>query len=470
MSFSNFERLTPLDLIMPKVYIATILTFETTESSLTLQSAFQKGLEKLATQIPWVSGRVFPTNQKNKASLEMRWNQNTTPALIDKGILDRSYKELSANGMPPSSIPRNLRPVSDMVEHNPIEQGAPVFAASIFRFGDGEGIGLYICMHHNVVDAAGLFETVKLWAQNTTQTAASSSFCDQSLSSLGRVTRLSEALSSDLHSVSTHSLDDLFASHPEYSRAPLTLPSEFPSCTTKVFAIPMLHIDIIKHRLGNYMSTTPTTNTLVCALVWSAITNARMQRDPALELKYSRLVTAVNGRRRLGANKKFPAENPYFGNMVLYALAIIQGKDLSVFNNPGSTSFKSLAELCEVIAESQSPARVNSRYVAEVHQLVESVDDYRSVFVGWDLFESKDLTMTSWADLNFYGLEFGLGLGTPEFVRVPYTEADGVGLVLPRRACQMDDIGGGEVVEVMVMLRRDDMVILEEGGLCGSFL
>jgi hypothetical protein len=51
----------------------------------------------------------------------------------------------------------------------------------------------------------------------------------------------------------------------------------------------------------------------------------------------------------------------------------------------------------------------------------------------------------------------GDGLGKPEFVRVPYTEADGVGLVLPRRS---DKWGGdGEVVEAMIMLRRGDMSV-----------
>lgn len=70
--FSNIERLTPLDLIMPEVYIA-ILTFQTTESTTTLQNTLQPGLEKLATQIPWISGQVFPTTlENNKPSLEMR--------------------------------------------------------------------------------------------------------------------------------------------------------------------------------------------------------------------------------------------------------------------------------------------------------------------------------------------------------------------------------------------------------------
>jgi hypothetical protein len=176
-----------------------------------------------------------------------------------------------------------------------------------------------------------------------------------------------------------------------------------------------MHIQSVRrfHGVHQYYQTPPrklhahdsNDNTLVCALVWSAITHARMQRDPALESKYSRLVTAVNGRRRL--SKGFPAENnPYFGNMVLYALASMQGKDLSVSHERDSDSLQLLADLCKVIAQSQSPARVESRFVAEVHQLVDSMDDYRSVFVGWDLFGSRNLTITSWAGLGFYGVDW----------------------------------------------------------------
>jgi hypothetical protein len=70
--FSNIEKLTALDLIMPKVYMAN-LTFRTTESTTTLQNTLQPGLDKLAAQVPWISGQVFPTTlENNKPSLEMR--------------------------------------------------------------------------------------------------------------------------------------------------------------------------------------------------------------------------------------------------------------------------------------------------------------------------------------------------------------------------------------------------------------
>jgi hypothetical protein len=75
----------------------------------------------------------------------------------------------------------------------------------------------------------------------------------------------------------------------------------------------------------------------------------------------------------------------------------------------------------------------------------------RALFVGWDLFGSTDLTITSWAD-------FGSGIGKAGFVRFPYMEADGVAIIMPRKHRGEND----EVLEVVVALRRDDMAALEE--------
>ncbi|KAJ8132512.1 hypothetical protein O1611_g1107 [Lasiodiplodia mahajangana] len=94
------------------------------------------------------------------------------------------------------------------------------------------------------------------------------------------------------------------------------------------------------------------------------------------------------------------------------------------------------------------------------------MEDYRTVFVGWDLFGSRDLTITSWADLGLYNASFGEGLGKPEFVRIPSSPADGVVIVLPRKR---GEGATSEVVEVMVMLRTDDMTVLEKDAAWKNF-
>ncbi|KAE8314542.1 hypothetical protein BDV41DRAFT_575800 [Aspergillus transmontanensis] len=124
--------------------------------------------------------------------------------------------------------------------------GAPVFAASRFRFTD-QGVGLCVCFHHNAVDATGIIKVVRLWAR---------SFSDPGFDF-------------------SNPPQDLFASQPEYSKAPPAMPTEFPSCTSELFKASIHRINVLKETLRSYMSNAPTTNVLLCALIWTTVTRVR---------------------------------------------------------------------------------------------------------------------------------------------------------------------------------------------------
>ena len=454
----NFEQLTPLDIVMPRTYVQALLTFRTTDQAAFAQA--QRGLSDLSMQLPWLSGRVFPSTMPDgeRPSLQLRWTENETPPkLIDYGTIPASYEALSAKGMSPADIPPDVWPTPNLTEDIYTTHGAPAFAASLFRFSDDKGVGLCVSIHHNIVDATGFAEILRCWAGSVTQPGSN---CPGS--SQGRLARLSDALATELQAVSASSLDDLFASHPAYSRTPPALPAEFPPCTSKLFRIPIAQLDNLKQLLEGRMATAPSTNTLLCSLVWQAVTRARTHRNPALAQQASRLVTAVDGRQRIDQELSAPT-NPYLGNVVLYALAEASVQDLGVPFEQDSAGL--LASICESIRGSQSPAQVNRQYIAEVYSLVDRIENYKTVYPGWDLFNSCDLTITSWADLPLYGLDFGQALGKPDFVRVPYMEADGVSFILPRKRAADGVSVSDEVLDVVVMLRRDDMQVLEQDSL-----
>jgi hypothetical protein len=71
------------------------------------------------------------------------------------------------------------------------------------------------------------------------------------------------------------------------------------------------------------------------------------------------------------------------------------------------------------------------------------------------------LTVTSWANLELYELGFGDAAGKPMFVRTPFAEHDGLVVMLPRRRGVVEK-GGGEKMEVIVLLRTEDMEKLEK--------
>ncbi|KAE8131254.1 transferase family-domain-containing protein [Aspergillus pseudotamarii] len=440
------EQLTPLDLVMPRTYIRVLLVFQTTISTLAVTQSLQHGLDRLSKQVPWLSGRVFPsTSIQNKASLEIRSNAGDTPTLVDKGSIAATYTTLASHGLPMEAIPSEVWPVSSMIDDALSATGAPAFAASFFRFAD-QGVGLCVCLHHNAVDASGLSEVVRLWAQNIAETKS-----EFSGSLKGRIERVSKALSPDLEEIAALSSENVLALHPEYSNVPPAMPTEFAPCTSKLFAISIHRINAFKETLRKYALNAPTTNVLLCALIWTTITRVRNNRNPALESDTSRLVTAVNGRQRISERLSDP-ENPYFGNAVLYSLTKCHVGALTTSDE----AMSSLAQLCECISESQSESTIGSRHIAEVYRLVDGMEDYRSLFAGWDLFGSRDLTITSWAALDLYGVDFGPMLGKPRFVRLPCMEADGVAIILPRRRALSE-----EMLEIMVMLRRDDMGFLD---------
>ncbi|KAL1872323.1 hypothetical protein VTK73DRAFT_1554 [Phialemonium thermophilum] len=457
---SNVESLTPLDTLMPRTYIATLLTFRTTESNSTVKEELQTGLECLFRQLPWLAGRVFPatSTQGQKPSLEIRWDRsNTFPYLIDKGSIPVEYEALSLAGLPPALIPPDIWPAPSMIDESLFLEGAPVFATSFFRFRDNRGLGLCVCMHHHAVDATGFAAVLKLWADNTTGVKG------HVLNPAGgRLERLSNALSSDLEGVANMSLDVLFTRHSEYSKLPPALPSSSPPCTCKLFTFPVARINEVKRSLEEHSSGTQTTNSVLCATIWSAVTCVRTERNPNLKEGTSRLITAVNGRRRV-SDEIASSANPYLGNVVLYSVSRLAVEDLvAAFDQPAK---QSLLIVCNTISRSQSPSIINSRFVAEVYRLAQNVIDYRTIFVGWDLFGARDLTITSWADLGLYEMQFGPRLGKPEFVRVRHADADGVAIILPRKKSWSGASGTGafnEVVEVMLMLRTDDMDALEQ--------
>ncbi|CEL01469.1 hypothetical protein ASPCAL01051 [Aspergillus calidoustus] len=443
---TSVEGLTPIDALMPRNYIRAVLIFEdaTTQHAQTTL-LLQSGLDVISKQIPWLSSRVFPRASAagEPYSLEIRWDGHTTPTLLDKGTMDISYDTVSANGMQPELIPETVWPVSGMIDESLHTAGAPVFAASTFRFAD-RGCGLCVCMHHNAVDGAAFSEIIRHWARAIAEPGLviPSSF-------KGRCERLTAALADDLAETSSISTDGLFEKHPEYSRLPPAVPEAFPSSTCKLFTVSLHWIDTLKSLLAKHTSTPPFTNTILSALLWTTITRVRTTSGSSSRaIQSSRLVTAVNARQRLPLAFS-PPDAQYLGNAILYTVAEFSAAALAAANE---SPIHSLAEICTAILNSQPPSTINARHVAEVHELSTRTGDPRGLFVGWDLFNSRDLTITSWADFGLYGVDFGLGLGRLGFVRLPYMEADGVVIVLPRRRGE-----GEKGVEVLVMLQRDHM-------------
>lgn len=459
-SNQSIERMSPLDLLMPECYVAAVLTFPTTHPQSSLLPRFQSALDKVCECIPWLKGRVVATDTEAGQSpgREVRWAATgEPPRILDKGILtDVSYAKLAAQNMPLDGIPNEAWPPSseEQAENASKEDGTPVFSASFFGFAEGDAVGLCVHGHHCTMDGFGFASITRLWSEIMCNSDSASSPISSFCSAVGRSSRLDAALG-DIPLPT--SIEELWAKHTEYSlMAPSTTPVDSSECTGEVFQLSVRKIDAIKDRLQVHLSTRPSTNSVACALVWSAIMRARTGRVPSLLQGVSKMPMIVNGRKRLSPMLADP-DDPYLGNVVLLTVAEVAAAALPscTAELADADAEKRMASVVAAVAAAVAPETVDATYVREVAALVRGVDDHRTIFPGWELFRPRDVCVTSWADQGFYDFDFGEGLGKPEFVRIPYSQGDGVVVILPRRRGMVD-----EKLDVIVLSLKEDMEVI----------
>ncbi|KAJ4252803.1 hypothetical protein NW762_010709 [Fusarium torreyae] len=446
---AGIEPLTALDALMPKNYVRVLLAFRTSEPFDVVSQRLQAGLNATTEKIPWISGRVCSASHGDRyAHGVIRYSSDSgSPQIIDRGSIDKPISSLEAHAMDCTTIPEDVWPLGAL----PGSDELLVLGASVFRFKDDHGLGLCVCMHHHATDAAGFTEVLKIWAQETAARGSSSSQFDGT-----RLSRISEALASQISEVSSKDLEQLFGLLPEYSPLPPVMPASFPSFTSQMFTIPTQHLDTYKQALAPLLETPPSTNTVLCGLLWSSITRIRAQhRNDTPAHASSRLIMAVNGRRRIGPNFS-PPDNPYIGNLVLYASA---EQSFDALENAASSA-RDQAEVCNIITQSIASAKIDSQHIANVFELGRKARDCSTIFPGWDLFNHKDITITSWADLDLYQMGWGSELGQPGFVRFPFSAADGVCIILPRRRAD-SALHSQSLIEVLIMLKEEHLEALK---------
>jgi hypothetical protein len=223
-----------------------------------------------------------------------------------------------------------------------------------------------------------------------------------------------------------------------------------------------------------------TVNNIISALAWSCITRIRASRTGPSFSAESKLGFAVNGRKHLG--KDFVGEY-YLGNVNIFGHAVLKVSELeaaSLYQYPnqgGSPYTADMDKLSRVISSIGSGiSRISLAHIAEVIALVESSPNVGAIAPGWNAFIGPDLTITSWANLGVYECDFGGGLGSPDFVRVPYAEFDGLGIILPRcrqlpneRNKDQDGKPKDEMIEIVVFLQQVDMEMLERDAVWKSW-
>jgi hypothetical protein len=485
---------------MPKLYVGLFLIFSTQSPTVAIKN-LEAGLQKVNERLPYIQGRVFATegNTEGRGRLAVKWSAADKNIQLRKACVEglgarslsgMSYEKLRDENAPLHYFPANLSPLSAWRHLQPntsCGQDVPVLAANYTLLDGGVVIGL--CIHHGVMDGAGIAEFIRFWA-NCTRCGNVSGMPapdpDEPLHR-DRLLQLATCRAPDGKAEPDRenetrprkrSFRKLFTRHPEFTlqsdltaTAGLPLPPPSPMGWSKMFAFDVSKLDAIKTSLQYETSEQITTNTILSALVWSCITHVRAtRREGGLGALSSKLGFTINGRTRLPRGGAL-TDSPFLGNVVLYGLSEMTVVELervglachavadSGFSDLGMANRDSpLAPVAREISNAIN--RVTQEHIAEVVDLVDQAPDARDIGPGWNSFHAADIILTSWANMGLYQSDFGAGVGKPKFVRVPEIETDGFVIVLPRKRTSAE--GGVESTEVVVAMHPEDIAALEK--------
>lgn len=464
--------LSPLDQLMPPCYIRIFLVFETNNHEDGIQSLAQ-GLGKLTKLVPYIRGRVFRAEEEDRWAIRCS-DDDADPELKER-MLDAdermpSYSDLQKSHAPLCHFDDSLSPLPVVST----EREAPVFAASYTRL-DGALLMCY-CVHHNVMDGTGAAELAGLWAACARGEDVDQHDVDPQ-EPFHRAALLDVAGAEPDSSVPAQVHTGVHA-HLARPREPLPSTAKIVSFSTERLVKTRAALE--RARAGSPSASTGpiSTNTVLNAVIWSTVTRIRLarlardgQRDAAGSLALpssSRLSFAVDGRRRLGGD--FCGRARFLGNVNVNSLAEADLHTLAaasryVCATEEVSSGDALGALARVVEAVSSAAARNTRsYIRHVVSRVQQASSAAQVALDWQISHELDLTLTSWANQGFYEFDFGRGLGKPSFVRVPYMEADGLVIILPRRRG-----GPQERIEALVGLNVDDLQALESDAAWNSW-
>ncbi|KAF5559110.1 BAHD acyltransferase DCR [Fusarium phyllophilum] len=443
-SLSAKQKLTPLDMNMPRLYgIRLILCYPTKPGvdKWQIYENLKKGLADTATSIPWISGQIGPEEGQDPKTRKVQILDS--PGGFRFPYKDRtdalpSYAELRDRNFPLAEFTTaHVGPI-DVMPQGPNQ---PVFAAQA-NFVEG-GLLLTVRVHHSACDASALDAILSTWSHNTAVAGGGSgSFSTFDVPSNDR----SPLIEGDL------GIADI-AVFPEYVLMPTPHSAEGDLSNMSGFQMPplasqLLHfspesLTKLKEEAEAFSS-----HDALCAFIWQRMTLTRMQSgvfcDPPGEDTTSRFCFAVNIRNRMSP----PLPPSYMGNASMGCVtekisvaSIISDNGLK---QASATTRKSLKDFSSV-------GRVTSTI-----RLLKSRPDPTDFKLSFNDFLGPDVVESSWADLGVYGHKWGDHIGTLDAVRVPGEGSDGTMMILPRLKDGGLDVVVGLSTAAMEKLLEDE--------------
>ena len=390
------------------------------------------GLERLSLTFPWLAGQVVSTGAvgDHTGVFSIHELEKNSRLVIKDHRSDSnvpSVEKLRKAGFPIRLLdegliaPRTTIPTS-------ADTGKPIevflLQANIIR----EGLLLTIMSQHQTMDMVGQEHIMYLLSKACRQEPYTSEQIAAGNKKRDDIIPLSKELRESGFDLS-HQLQPLNSATATSSREPP------PKCIWANFTFSNPSITTLKSLATKTVSSGfISTDDALSAYLWQAVSRARLSRLPS-----DRRVTfgrAINVRPHLGLSPNYPG---LATNMVYSCLTL----QTIVTSSVGSIASK----LRLAVDPKTSNVGQDTRAYATILDRSPN-KNVLSVLASLDL--SADLTISSWAKVDCWSLDFNLGLGKPIAVKRPqFAPVESLGYFLPRTP-------SGEIT-LAICLRGEDM-------------
>ncbi|UQC87675.1 trichothecene 3-O-acetyltransferase [Colletotrichum lupini] len=390
-----------------KIYtqIAVCFSVEDDQSYANITKTLTSGLERLTAGFPWVAGQIINegASEGNTGIFKIA-PLEPTPPLIVKDLREdpsvSSMKDMKTSGFPFAMLDESIvcpRPTLP-IDPNLVGKPEPVFITQA-TFIKG-GLILAFLGHHQVLDGTGQGQLIKLLSK----ACKGEDFTEEEIAT-GNLSR---------HNI-IPLLDDFEggletdAMIIKPSATPATAPA---TCSWAYFDFSAASLSALKSLASETVkSGYITTDDALTAFIWQSISRIRM-----------------------GIPQTFPA---LIQSMTKNSMAI---KDLVE---------RPLGEAASQLRSAVDPTALSYGVRALATLMNQAADKSVFSFTG-TLHLDRDLAFSSWAKLDLYEHDFGLGLGKPESVRRPqFTPVESLGYLLPKA------LDGS--IALAICLRDEDM-------------
>lgn len=444
MTSLGYDQLTPLEWLMPRVYIRQIFAFPSNNTR-SIPEKLREGLVGVIKDVPYLlSGVVSSDSPRGAVSLTEPYQSLND--LFSWHDLSQSidYPRMKKDNFPPAafSVPGLVPP--DTIP--PYPTPAPVFRARVSLVNGG--FLLCVAVHHNTTDITGFGALLKLWASHCRTGASASLGFNQTW--LDRRLLFPSEAARRKSSIAIPQL--LHIREPTESISRGGVVGDVVEFRPGVFFFPWRTLQQAKQAVNNEIAThNPgswvSTSDILTALLWSAVVEAELLDSDSGSQGVSTIGFPVNIRSR----PRVSLPKDYLGAAFMMTTATASQQDLvcqsraenksASAENLEASAVTALSRIALAIRRSVNS--VDGTAVPEVLEYVNSQAGIQPIVLGP---RHDGISIVSWADQGVYDLDWGAMIGRCEAVRLPKLMNRRYPIIQPRIPESSDDEGGFEVI------------------------